>query len=302
MITTALNGAARITIGGYLAASYFKETVFDPTYKLIYKTEKVSFSVVAFNVCLETAILILASDKAARTIISGGIKWQKPAPMHDSAEPNPPLTGDNVADIPASLASSPSNTIATDSEAFSNLPITSTAPRTLVLTLTPKPKRFSLDSDTTVVTHDDFVKDVSGHDSEDAKDRECHDNGSTFREDDVSSNLPPGTKAITSSNPDGPSRQSQPLILVDTHQTSANPDLAPPGSARPIEASRTMEPRLKPPDTKRTNGLLPHLHTTLPHQRSHPGKYKDESRASRLIVARDSIARSRLKQATIMIG
>ncbi|KAG0702510.1 hypothetical protein DFH29DRAFT_1069113 [Suillus ampliporus] len=274
------NGAAHATITGYLIVSYFKEAVLDPTRQLMYKTKKISdLGVVAPHFCLSTLILIFASNKAARDFLDDDIK-QQPAPLHDSAQPNLPFTGDITSNIPAPLAFSPSNTIAI--EAFDDSPTACSTPRTLLLiSPTQKPKRFSIDSDATLVTDDDdSVKGSSDDASDDIKD------GTTLTPDDSD-----------------PSQQSQ-LILVDNHQTaSKNPDLVlPTSSASPMdELTQTTAhslgstlppsatPGLKPPDTKHTANQLPHY------------KQKYERRASRLKAARDSIARSNIREHTTMI-
>ncbi|KAG0700537.1 hypothetical protein DFH29DRAFT_1070107 [Suillus ampliporus] len=193
------NGAARATITGYLIISYFKEAVLDSTRQLMYEMKKVSdLGVVAPHFCLSTLILIFASNKAAQDFLSDDIK-QQPTPLHDSAQPNLPFTGNITSNIPAPLAFSPSSTIAI--EAFDDSPTACSTPRTLLLTSpTQKPKRFSIDSNATLVTPDDDS--VKGS-SDDIKDR------TTLTPDDSD-----------------PSQQSQ-LILVDNHQTaSKNPDLA----------------------------------------------------------------------------
>ncbi|KAG0691938.1 hypothetical protein DFH29DRAFT_616664 [Suillus ampliporus] len=290
------NGAAHATITGYLIVSYFKEAVLDPTRQLMYETKKVSdLSVVAPHFCLSTLILIFASNKAARDFLSDDIK-QQPAPLHDSAQPNLPFTGDITSNIPAPLAFSPSSTIAI--EAFDDSPIACSTPRTLLLTSpTQKPKRFSIDSDATLVTPDDDS--VKGS-SDDIKDSEWVGDKSGFHEGDCSLPLPGTTLTPDDSDP---SQQSQ-LILVDNHQTaSKNPDLAlPTSSASPVdELTQTTAhslgstpppsatPRLKPPDMKHTANQLLHC------------KQKYERRASRLKAARDSIARSNIREHTTMI-
>ncbi|KAG1746721.1 uncharacterized protein EDB91DRAFT_1118498 [Suillus paluster] len=293
MISTMFNGGARLTIIGYLYVANYKEVVLDSTVQLIRDAENVSdLAGIALNFCVSPAILILASNKAARIFLT-------------TFNPSPPFAGDIFT---PPNASSSQNVPATEAS-----PITAYSPTPYSLWLhstpIPRPKRCSLDSDTTVVSHDDdFDKDtpVSDHDSDtDSGDRKCDGDGSTVCKDELSSNPTPGTTTPTPGDSDCPSPQPLPLILLvdNLHQTpSANPDLAaPPGSASSIEAlPRTTKPRLKPPGTKRvTDGLLPHPTTALRHQRSHLSKQKY---AARLIAARDSIARSHLKQDNIMIS
>ncbi|KAG0696553.1 hypothetical protein DFH29DRAFT_1025363 [Suillus ampliporus] len=306
---SAFNGAARATITGYLIVSYFKEAVIDPTYQLICEAKKVSaLGVVPSNFCVSAAILVLASNKAAREFLSDDVK-QTPAPTHASAESHPSFTGDNMANTPTSLASPPSNTIATVD--FDDLPVTCYTPRKLLPTSPiQNSKRFSIDSDAT------FVDDALDCD---IKDSEQFSDESSVREADFSLPLP-GTKAPILDDLDGASgsQQSQ-LILLDQHQTpSANPDITLPNPARPVDAlaqttARTLGrtpippaiPRLKPPDTKHTAKRPPHYTptTTLRHQlRSHLGNQKYEPRVSRLNAARDSIARSNIREHTTMIA
>ncbi|KAG0691588.1 hypothetical protein DFH29DRAFT_1085501 [Suillus ampliporus] len=294
------NGAARATITGYLVVSYFKEAVLDPTRQLMYETKKVSdLGVVAPHFCLSTLILIFASNKAARDFLSDDIK-QQPAPLHDPAELNLPFTGDITPNIPASLAFSPSNTIAI--EAFDDSPTACSTPRTLLLTSTiQKPKRFSIDSNATLADDDDAIKGSSDDALDDIKDSEWVGDESSFCEADFSGSLLPGTKTVTPDDSD-PSQQSE-FILADKDQkTSENPDLAVPSSSWPVEALTLTTahllgntpipsaiPRLKPPDTKHTAIRLPH------------SKQKYERRTSRLKAARESIARSNIRGHTTMI-
>ncbi|KAG0708660.1 hypothetical protein DFH29DRAFT_427066 [Suillus ampliporus] len=331
MISIAVNSVARVTIIGYLSASYFKEVVIDSTYQLI-KTEKASLGVAASNFCVSTIILVLASDKAARTFLRDDIN-KEPAPtQHHFVQPNLSL----AANISTPSASSSSTVIATETCGAS--PITSHSipiPHTLP-SQTERLKRLSLDSDTTVVApdDDDFVKDVSDNPS-DTKDREGCGSESVLREDDCSGNLVPGTKTPSLDESDGSSSEElRPPILDDELQrtltdpglpipvdglqrTSTDPGLSLPGSAYATDVSTermttlsldntpilSSIPRLKPPDTtrKRTaNGILPHPPTALRHQRARLGKQKYD-RAFRLIAARDSIAHYHMKQDTAII-
>ncbi|KAG2367428.1 hypothetical protein BDR07DRAFT_1393323 [Suillus spraguei] len=93
--TTILNGAARVTVNGFLAVSFFKKTAVDHAAKIVQKAERVTIVTIglaAADLCLSTAILLLASDRTARKLLNGDFN-QKYAP--DS----PPLPGNNTADI-----------------------------------------------------------------------------------------------------------------------------------------------------------------------------------------------------------
>ncbi|KAG1746685.1 uncharacterized protein EDB91DRAFT_1118341, partial [Suillus paluster] len=228
MISTVFNGAAHLTIIGYLSVAHCKEVVLDSTVQLIRDAENVSdLGGIALNFCISPAILILASNKAARIFLSGINK--EPAPKH--AQPSPPFAGD-ISTQPN--VSSSSNVIATEASPIAAYSTTPYSPW-LHSTPIPRPQRFSLDSDTTVVAHDDgFVKDT-------------------------------------------------------------------PGSSRPVEASRTTKPPLKPPDEthhQRTpTSPTYYAFTSNVAPRQTEGKY-----ASCLIAARVSIARSHFKQDNIMIS
>ncbi|KAG0709273.1 hypothetical protein DFH29DRAFT_1065197 [Suillus ampliporus] len=172
--TIAFNGAAHVTVTGYLMASFFKEAVLDHTSQVIREAEKVTAGLVVSDFLLSTTILFLAANQAARLFLRDGIN-QKPAPMHDSANRNSPFNGDN---IPAPPASSPSSTTAT--EVFGDSPIAISTPHTLSLASPiQKPNRLSIASDTTLVDHEDVSDDASG-----TKDREWHGDDSTLLEAD----------------------------------------------------------------------------------------------------------------------
>ncbi|KAG0692513.1 hypothetical protein DFH29DRAFT_497618 [Suillus ampliporus] len=215
---------------------------------------------------------------------------------------DPRSTGDRITNISAPLALSPSNTIA--AEAFDDSPIICSTPRTpLPTSPIQKPNRFSIDSDATLVAHDDdFVKDLSDN-ALDIKDCEWFGDESIFNEADCSGNLLPGTKPLAPDDSDGPSQRSQ-LILLDKHQTSDNPGIALLRSANSVDAlthrtkktctlgstptqSTTLRP--KPPDTKHTVNRFPHYATTaLRHQSFHWGKQKYDPRTFHLIAACDT--------------
>ncbi|KAG1891184.1 hypothetical protein F4604DRAFT_1913999 [Suillus subluteus] len=93
--STVLHGAARVTITGFLAVSFFKKTAADHAAKVIQKAERITILTIglaAADFCLSTVILLLASDRTARKLLSGDFN-QKHAP--DS----PPFPGNNIADI-----------------------------------------------------------------------------------------------------------------------------------------------------------------------------------------------------------
>lgn len=122
-ISTVLHGAARLinTITGFLVVSFFKKTVADYAAKVIQKAERVTIVTIglaAADLCLSTAILLFASDRTARKLLSGDFN-QKHLP-----DP-PPFSGNNIADI-----------------------------YTHLLSKARRHKRFSIESDTTLVAND----------------------------------------------------------------------------------------------------------------------------------------------------
>ncbi|KAG0704384.1 hypothetical protein DFH29DRAFT_1078355 [Suillus ampliporus] len=256
------NHVVRVTIVGYLAASYYKEVVLDSTYQLIHNGERLSW-------CRHIEFLPFNYHS-------------QPAPtQHDSVEPDVSLTGENLAAI---------STPSTSSSSTGASPITSySAPYTLS-SQTERLKRLSLDYDTTLVTpdHNDFVKDVSD-DPLDTNDREGCSSESALCEDDSSGNLIPGMKALSLDDSDGSSPELRPLVPIDELQRTLQilftiPRLKPPDTTQ-----------------KRTaNGTLPHPPTALRHQKARLGKQKYD-RTFRLIAARDSIAHHHIKQDTAII-
>ncbi|KAG1746710.1 uncharacterized protein EDB91DRAFT_1080014 [Suillus paluster] len=113
MITTAVNGATRLTIASYLSVACFKEVVWDSTVQLIHGTKSVSnLGAIASNMCISPAILVSASNKATRITLSDFNK--ELAPKHDLAQPNPPFTGD-ISTPPASSSLNPTTTRTTSS-------------------------------------------------------------------------------------------------------------------------------------------------------------------------------------------
>ncbi|KAG2349723.1 hypothetical protein BDR05DRAFT_955585 [Suillus weaverae] len=213
--STVLNGAARLTVTGFLAVSFFKKTAVDHAAKVIQEAERVTIVTIglaAADLCLSTVILFLASDRTARKLLSGGF----------NTPDSPPLPGNNITDI------------------YTHLP--SRAQRR---------KRFSIESDTTLVADDDFIDDLDS----------LSDTKQRFGDERKDSNVLQGTEIVTIENSDSPPRQSQlvlgPLILGTT---PASPDISLPNSSTTITAlllsittppqSITLPP--KPPDTKLT--------------------------------------------------
>ncbi|KAG1793090.1 uncharacterized protein HD556DRAFT_1375409, partial [Suillus plorans] len=313
MISAIFDGAAHVTVAGCLGAFFFKHTVVDRTSKAIKEAENVTAGLVITEFCISVAVLVLASDETARILLS---KDGQPPPKHNLAELNAPLICNKVSDFSTAADSILSNPIATEpcstppiasittepcstppdliislnpiaDDSYCTPPSTARSPLCTPIPLTPpvpNTKRLSIDSDTTVVDHDDFMKDFSGADLEESNipqdDSDCS-----------SGYLLPGTKAPTIDDSSGPSQRTQVqpiledgnltttdiLLLGDAStQTIATPSL---GSILP----EIVSPQLKPPDTKR-------------HQNFRPGKYKRESRSARLAAVCGSIERTRSKQ------
>ncbi|KAG2076001.1 hypothetical protein BDR04DRAFT_812513 [Suillus decipiens] len=100
MISTAtMTRAARIAMQGYLTAYFFKKIVIDRTIKVVSKSEKVSIGLVTSTVCSSTAVLLLATAKAARQFLSDDFQY---VPAHkdveNTDEPNAPFSGDLIVD------------------------------------------------------------------------------------------------------------------------------------------------------------------------------------------------------------
>ncbi|KAG2340653.1 hypothetical protein BDR05DRAFT_966512 [Suillus weaverae] len=225
--STVLNGAARLTVTGFLAVSFFKKTAVDHAAKVIQEAERVTIVTIglaAADLCLSTAILFLASDRTARKLLSGDF----------NAPDSPPLPGNNIADI------------------YTHPP--SRAQRR---------KRFSIESDTTLVADDDndFIDNLDN----------VSDTKQWFDDEHKDGNLLQGTEIVTIENSDSPPRQSQlvlePLILGTT---PASPDIPLTNSSTTITAlflsittppqSITLPP--KPPDTKLTFNRRQQQHHT----------------------------------------
>ncbi|KAG1773595.1 hypothetical protein EV702DRAFT_565997 [Suillus placidus] len=314
MISAIFDGAAHVTVAGCLGAFFFKQTVVDRTSKAVKEAENITAGLVISEFCISVAVLVLASTKTARILLS---KDAQPPPKHNLAELNVHLICNDTTNFSIATESISSNPMATEPcstsplASISSNPIAndsySTSPSTTCSTLcTPllpispvqNAKRLSADSDTTLVDHDDdFVKDFSDTDLSQE---------STFPEDDgdfSGGSQLPGTKALTIDDSSGPSQwmQLQPIILKDSHRTTSTATDVSPLMNASTQTTTTLSlgsippqvvtPRLKPPDTKR-------------HQNFRPGRHKHESRSTRLAAVRDSIERAHAKQLehTTMIG
>ncbi|KAG2358845.1 hypothetical protein BDR07DRAFT_1379122 [Suillus spraguei] len=271
MISAIFDGAAHVTVAGCLGAFFFKQTVVDRTSKVVKEAENVTAGLVISELCISVVVLVLASNKTARILLS---KDAQPPPKHNLAELNHFAIRINCIE---------SNHKDSDccTSSFTS-PVQNT-------------KRLSIDSDTTLVDHcdDDFAKDFSDADHQE----------STFHKDDSNcsgSNLPyPGTESFTIDDPDGPSEsqrmQLQPIIPRDRNRTTSAftevPLLVDTSTQTTTVLSESLgsisppivTPRLKPPDTKW-------------HRNFRSGRYKHESRSTRLAAVRDSIKRTRTKQ------
>ncbi|KAG2048489.1 hypothetical protein BDR06DRAFT_962589 [Suillus hirtellus] len=298
MISAIFDGAAHVTVAGCLGAFFFKHTVVDRTSKAIKEAENITAGLVISEFCISVAVLVLASNETARIILS---KDGQPPPKHNLAELDAPLICNKVSDfstaadsisiatepcsIPpfVSIATEPRstppdviispNSIANDTHCTSpSTTCSAICTPILPTSALQNTKRLSIDSDTTLVDHDDdFVKGFF-----DADLRE-----STILQDDSdcsSSDLLPWTEALTINNSkDGHLTTTDISLLVDAStQKITTPSL---GSIPP----QIVTPRLKPPDTKR-------------HQNFRPGRYKRESRSNRLTAVRGSIERTHSKQ------
>ncbi|KAG1782658.1 hypothetical protein EV702DRAFT_1065918 [Suillus placidus] len=217
---TVLNGAARLTVTGFLAVSFFKKTAVDHAAKVIQEAERVTIVTIglaAADLCLSTAILFLASDRTARKLLSGDFNTP------DSPPPD-------IYTHPPSRAQ--------------------------------RRKRFSIESDTTLVADDDdFINNLDN----------LSDTKQWFGDKCKGGNLLQGTEIVTIKNSESPPRQSQlvlgPLILGTT---PASPDISLPNSSTTITAlflsittppqSITLPP--KPPDTKLTFNRRRQQHRT----------------------------------------
>ncbi|KAG2125020.1 hypothetical protein DEU56DRAFT_916750 [Suillus clintonianus] len=142
-ISTIYDGAVHVSLSGCLAAFLFKQTIMDRTTKAIKEADHVTASLVASELCFNTAVLLLASHKTARILLG---KDNKP----DLA---PPINENNLS-AAISLSSNLSST---------STPNNATTPPLLPSSPMQRPKRHSLDSDITLVDNDDdFAGDPPG--------------------------------------------------------------------------------------------------------------------------------------------
>ncbi|KAG1899463.1 uncharacterized protein F5891DRAFT_980996 [Suillus fuscotomentosus] len=181
MISAIFDGA-HITVAGCLGAFFFKHTVVDRTSKAIKEAENVTAGLVISEFCISVAVLVLASNETTRILLS---KDGQLPPKHDLAELNAPLICNKVSDFSTaadsiSIAIEPCSTLPDliislnpiSDDSYCTPP--STACSTLCMPISPTPlvqntKRLSIDSDTTVVDHDDdFMTDLSGVDLEES--------------------------------------------------------------------------------------------------------------------------------------
>ncbi|KAG2346746.1 hypothetical protein BDR05DRAFT_958905 [Suillus weaverae] len=308
MISAIFDGAAHVTVAGCLGAFFFKQTLVDRTSKAVKEAENITAGLVISEFCISVAVLVLASNKTARILLS---KDAQPPPKHNLAELNVHLICNDTTDFSTateSISSNPivtepcstsppasisPNPIANDSRSTSPSTTCSTLCTPLLLPISPvqNAKRLSIDSDATLVEDDDdFVKDFSDAD---------FSQESTFPEDDgdcSSGSLLPDTKALTIDDSSGPSQrtQLQPIILKDRHRTTSTAMDVSPLMDASTQTTTTLSlgsippqivtPRLKPPDTKRR------------YQNFRPGRHKHESRCTRLAAVHDSIERAHAKQ------
>ncbi|KAG2046231.1 hypothetical protein BDR06DRAFT_965281 [Suillus hirtellus] len=312
MISAIFDGAAHVTVAGCLGAFFFKHTVVDRTSKAIKEAENVTAGLVMTEFCISVAVLVLASNETARILLS---KDGQPLPKHNLAELNAPIICKKASDFSTAADSISSNPIAT--KPCSTPPIVSiatdscsTPPNVIIpnpiandscstqlsntcstlctpiLPTSPvqNTKRLSIDSDATLIDRDDdFMKDFFGADLEEGSN--FQDNG-----DCSSSDLVPGTKALTMDDSSGPPQrtQVQPITLEDGHLTTTEVSLLVDASIRTITTPslgsipQIVSPQLKLPDTKR-------------HQNLRPGRHKRESRSTRLAAVRRSIERTHSK-------
>jgi hypothetical protein len=152
--TTTITRAARVILQGYLTAAFFKVIVIDRTILVVSRSEKVSVRLVTFTVCSSTAVLLLATTKAAQQFLSDDVHHVLvPKDVDDTAEPNARFVGGKVADTistskafgaPAQPSSSPA-VIESTEPAFDD----------------PTEGLSTIDSDMTLIGYDDdLAKDV----------------------------------------------------------------------------------------------------------------------------------------------
>ncbi|KAG1858407.1 hypothetical protein DFJ58DRAFT_726661 [Suillus subalutaceus] len=97
--TTTLTRAARVAFQGYLTAAFFKIIVVDRTIEVVSRSEKVSIRLVTSTVCSSTAVLLIATTKAAQQFLNDDLQR---VPAHkdvdDAVGPNACFAGGRVAD------------------------------------------------------------------------------------------------------------------------------------------------------------------------------------------------------------
>ncbi|KAG1759041.1 hypothetical protein EDD22DRAFT_907887 [Suillus occidentalis] len=176
--TTTITRAARIVLQGYLTAAFFKVIVIDRTVLVVSRSEKVSIRLVTSTVCSSTAVLLLATTKAAQQFLSDDVHCVPVLKdVDDTAEPKARFAGGKVADTisttkalgaPAQPYSSPA-VIESTEPAFDG----------------PTEGLSTLDSDMTLIGRDeDLAKDVFSGDGVSDLDSEWLADESTFYEHD----------------------------------------------------------------------------------------------------------------------
>jgi hypothetical protein len=174
--TTTITRAARVILQGYLTAAFFKVIVIDRTILVVSRSEKVSVRLVTFTVCTSTAVLLLATTKAAQQFLSDDVhRVPVPKDVDETAEPNARFTGGKVTDTistskafgaPAQQSSSPA-VIESTEPAFDG----------------PTEGLSTVDSDMTLIgCDDDLAKDVFSGDGVSDLDSEWLADESTFYE------------------------------------------------------------------------------------------------------------------------
>ncbi|KAG2142889.1 uncharacterized protein EDB93DRAFT_1292593 [Suillus bovinus] len=284
MISAIFDSVAHVTVAGCLGAFFLKHTVVDRTTKAIKEAENVTAGLVISELCISVAALVLASHRTAGILLS---KEAQSPPKHNLAELNAPLICNDFSTASDSISSNPiatescstppcllipPNSIANDSDCCTS---PSTYPTLCTPTLLlPSPvqneKRLSIDSDTTLVDHDnDFVRDLSDQDLQQST---CPQD-----DNDCSSGPPQRTKLQPIILQDGPLTTTDISLLVDAStQTTTTPSL---GNIMP----QIVSPQLKTPDTKQ-------------HRNFRPPRHKHAPRSIRVVAVRGSIERTYAKQ------
>ncbi|KAG2126541.1 hypothetical protein DEU56DRAFT_541327 [Suillus clintonianus] len=147
--TTTMTRAARVVMQGYLTASFFKEIVIDRTIQVLSESEEVSVSLVTFTVCSSTAVLLLASAKAARQFLSDDFQ-------------RVPALKDHTAGLDASFAGGNTLDAISTTKAFGVAARPSSSCAVIESTETtfeaPTKGLSTTDSDTTLIAHDEEFK------------------------------------------------------------------------------------------------------------------------------------------------